>query len=102
MKARGRADACRMFTEPSGPLMASSATRSGWGHVREGAAPKEPPRCLHRASTDRLGGTDTSIALPNGLHIDHDGHRVANDHTAFVHYVVPTHTEVVTIDLGRR
>ena len=47
-------------------------------------------------------GDRVSIALPNGLHIDHDGHCVANNHTAFVYHVAPTHTEVVTIDLGRR
>ena len=38
MKAQGRADACGMFTELSGPLLAIPATRSGWGHVRVGAA----------------------------------------------------------------
>src|SRR5437773_11936502 len=46
--------------------------------------------------------TAISFALPNCLHIDCDRHRVTNNQSPFVHGVVPTHAEVVTIDLRRR
>src|SRR5258705_5344814 len=43
-----------------------------------------------------------SIALPNCLDIDCDRHRVTNNESSLVHPIVPTHAEVVTIDLRCR
>jgi len=59
-----------------------------------------------RAFVNLLSTSDfllpASIALPDRLDIDGDGHTVTNDHSSFVNRVVPTHTEVMTIDLSGR
>ena len=66
VKAQGRADACGMFTEPSGPSMASSVARSdpGQGQVREGAAPKEPPLLSYTAGGARWKGATQPNPTP--------------------------------------
>src|SRR6266446_9709514 len=54
------------------------------------------------AATRSQAARTASIALPDRLDIDGDGHLVTNDHSSPVHRFVPTHTKVMTIDLGGR
>ncbi len=75
MKAQGRADACGMFTEPSGPLMAIPATKVRLRSDARRAAPKEqalglysPERLRFRASCrqNELGfGTEFAKTVPS-------------------------------------
>src|SRR5258706_14533815 len=57
--------------------------------------PNDVSLCLQAARS-------VSIALPNCLDVDCDRHRVTNNESPLVHPIVPTHAEVVTIDLRCR